>query len=65
MPSTLACNNKAELFLLTSLFTIHGCHQEIDLDHFTVVCLDTWPVNESEAQVDPVQIDRDLTAFLM
>ena len=34
------------------------------IDHFTVVCLVAWPLNESEAGVDIVFV-RNLTAFLM
>ena len=30
------------------------CHS---IDHFTVVCLVTWPLNESEAGVDLVLIE--------
>ena len=26
----------------------------VQIDHFTVVCLDVWPLNESEAGVDLV-----------
>ena len=33
--------------------------------HFTVVCLVTWPLNESEAGVDLVLIRTDLTAFVV
>ena len=28
--------------------------------HFTVVCLVTWPMNESEAEVDLVLIENSL-----
>ena len=34
------------------------------IDHFTVVCLVPWPLNESEAGVDLV-FDRNLTPFHM
>ena len=34
------------------------------IDHFTVVCLVTWPMNEIEARVD-LWFDRNLIAFLM
>ena len=34
-----------------------GCHAKID--HFTVVCSVTWPLNGSEARGD---LDTDLTA---
>ena len=30
------------------------------IDHFTVVCLDAWPLNESEAGVDLVLIETSL-----
>ena len=30
------------------------------IDHFTVVCLVTWPMNESEAGVDLVLIESSL-----
>ena len=36
------------------------CH---GIDHFTVECLVTWPLNESEAEVDLALIET--TAFLM
>ena len=38
--------------------------REYKIDHFTVVCLVAWPLNESEAGVDLV-FDRNLTAFHM
>ena len=31
--------------------------------HFTVVCLDAWPLNESEAAVDLVLIETSLLFF--
>ena len=34
------------------------------IDHFTVVCLVAWPLNESEAGVELV-FDRNLTSLLM
>ena len=34
------------------------------IDHFTIVCLVTWSLNESEAGLD-VASNRNLTAFLM
>ena len=34
------------------------------IDHFTVVCLGAWPLNESEAGVDLVLIETSLL-FLM
>ena len=34
------------------------------IDHFIVVCLVAWPLNESEAGVD-FCYDRNLTTFLM
>ena len=37
--------------------------QNARIDHFTVVCLVTWPLNESEAGVDLAF--GNLTAFLM
>jgi len=30
------------------------------IDHFTVVCLDAWPLNEGEAGVDLVLIETFL-----
>ena len=39
-----------EIFFLTSFF-LHT------IDHFTVVCLVTWPLNESEAGVDLALIE--------
>ena len=39
-------------------------HDENKIDHFTVVCLVAWPLNESEAVVAPC-FDRNLTAFVM
>ena len=30
------------------------------IDHFTVVCLVAWPLNESEAGVDLVLIDTSM-----
>ena len=38
---------------------------ELETVHFTVVCLVTWPMNESEAGVDLVLIKTSLTALLM
>ena len=32
---------------------------------FTVVCLVTWPLNETEAGVDPACYDKELPPFLM
>ena len=43
-------------------FSNRSTHNTID--HFTVVCLVAWPLNESEAGGDLV-FDRNLTAFLM
>ena len=37
--------------------------QYFPLDHFTVVCLNTWSLNESEAGVDLALIQT--SAFLM
>ena len=34
------------------------------IDHFTVVCLVTWPLNESEAGVDLVLIENSLITEL-
>ena len=31
-----------------------------NIDHFTVVCLVAWPLNESEAEVDLVLIETFL-----
>ena len=31
-----------------------------EIDHFTVVCLDAWPLNETEARVDLVYIKTSL-----
>ena len=39
------------------------CRSRIDL--FTVVCLVTWSLNESETRGDLVSNDRNLTAFVM
>ena len=33
------------------------------IDHFTVVCLVTWPLNESETGVDCVLIETSLLFF--
>ena len=33
------------------------------MGHFTVVCLDTWPLNESEAAVDLVLIETSLLCY--
>ena len=35
------------------------------LDLFTTVCLVTWPLNESEAEVDLVMIQTSLGSFVM
>ena len=40
------------------LQTIRNCF--VPVDHFTVVCLDAWPLNESEAGVDPVLLETSL-----
>ena len=32
----------------------------VQIDHFTVVCLVAWPLNESEAGVDLVLIETSL-----
>ena len=37
---------------------------ECTIDHFTVVCLVAWPLNESEARVDLV-FNRNLPAFFV
>ena len=42
---------------------INLCSGCLQTDHFTVVCLVAWPLNESEAGVDLVLI-VDLTAFV-
>ena len=39
-------------------------HDENKIDHFTVVCLVAWLLNESEAVVAPC-FDKYLTAFVM
>ena len=36
-----------------------SCRTEV-LDHFTVVCLDAWPLNEGEAGGDLVLIETPL-----
>ena len=40
---------------------------KIRIDHFTVVCLVTWPVNESEAGVDLALIETfsDVNSHLL
>ena len=43
---------------------MHHFTARVAIDHFTVVCLVTWPLNECEAGVEPC-FDRNLTAFLM
>ena len=31
--------------------------ESVGIDHFTVVCLVTWPLNESEPEVDLVLVE--------
>ena len=38
----------------------HYVHPQIVIDHFTVVCLMTWPLDGSEAGVDLVLIQTSL-----
>ena len=46
----------------------HSCLSTQTIDHFTVVCLVTWPLNESEAGVDLALIETSqlfLCKFLL
>ena len=47
------------LLLLCKLVWLHGL-QLWEIDHFTVVCLVAWPLNESEAGVDLALIETSL-----
>ena len=40
--------------------TLTSCANYSSIDHFTVVCLVAWPLNESEAGVDLVLIETSL-----
>ena len=53
---------KARFFLNDSFTQIRKLHTHwtLTIDHFTVVCLVTWPLNESEAGVDLVLIETSL-----
>ena len=42
------------------LFESSNYFIERTIDHFTVVCLVAWPLNESESGVDPVLIETSL-----
>ena len=46
------------LSILSKLFKLIGNFTKID--HFTVVCLVAWPLNESEAEFDLVLIETSL-----
>ena len=46
-------------FLSSSLLSMFIL-QRVLIDHFTVVCLVAWPLNESEAGVDLVLIETSL-----
>ena len=46
------------LSILSKLFKLIGNFTKID--HFTVVCLVAWPLNEREAEVDLVLIETSL-----
>ena len=43
--------------LVLLLPNIHDFNEKRTIDHFTVVCLVAWPLNESEAGVDLVLIE--------
>ena len=42
-------------FEITSMISDQNCMTQISIDLFSVVCLVTWPLNESEAGVDLIQ----------
>ena len=53
-------------YLYLDLLIINIRLLDLSVVHFTVVCLVTWPMNESEAGVDLVLIETSLpAAFLM
>ena len=43
---------------------MHHFTARVAIDHFTVVCLVTWPLNECEAGVDLALIETSLLFFL-
>ena len=46
-----------------SLYRRHGQFQLFTTDHFTVVCLAAWPLNESEAGIDFVLIETSMLFY--
>ena len=55
---TLQCHGKLYIVEGKCEETIHSYFPSID--HFTVVCLVTWPLNENEAGGDLVLIETSL-----
>ena len=55
----MACQIGCELFLGPQVcYTLSN--EDLRIDHFTVVCLVSWPLNESEAGVDLVLLQTSL-----
>ena len=48
------------LLLLYVKYQVRSGLKDFSRDHFTVVCLVSWPLNESEAGVDLVLIETSL-----
>ena len=51
-----SCTN----YLITEIVYVIPCLERFSIDHFTVVCLVTWPLDGSEARVDLVLIQTSL-----
>ena len=57
--------DKSFCFMFLSVFLTlkvktKGCALSRSIDHFTVVCSITWPLNESESGVDLALIETSL-----